>query len=98
MDATRRVLEGRLDLERIDLLSDDELFLALTDVFGVGTKVANCVALFGYHRIGRAPIDTWINKVIDEQYNGINPFPNYPESAGVLQQYMFYSAQHLKSL
>lgn len=97
MDAVKRVLDGRLDLDKIDALSDDDLFNALTEVYGVGTKVANCISLFAYHRIGRAPVDTWINKVITEEYAGESPFPLYPETAGVIQQYMFYYAQHLKS-
>ena len=57
---------------------------------GVGIKVANCTALFGYHRIARAPVDVWIDRVMQEQYGGRNPFAAYPETAGIMQQYMFY--------
>jgi len=96
--AARKVALGEIDLEALDCLSDEELFDALKSFYGVGDKVANCVALFAYHRINRAPIDTWINKVIDSEYNGINPFPSYTGNAGIMQQYMFYAAQHMRNL
>ena len=94
-DAAQKVASGELDLEKAAELPDEELFETLTSVRGVGTKVANCVMLFGYHRIGRAPVDTWILKVIDRKYNGINPFDRYGDTAGIMQQYMFYGANKL---
>lgn len=98
IDATKRVLSGTLDLNTLSELDDEALMEALKSVYGVGDKVANCVSLFAYHRIGRAPIDTWINKVIESEYNGINPFGQYPDTAGIMQQYMFYASQHAKAL
>lgn len=97
-DAAQKVVSGELDLEKIAGSPDEELFEALTSVRGVGTKVANCVMLFGYHRIGRAPVDTWIIKVIDQKYNGKNPFDRYGDVAGIMQQYMFYGANKLQLL
>ena len=90
--AVERVAYKDVDLEALDRLPDEELFAELKSFAGVGDKVANCVALFGYHRIGRAPIDTWIARVIKEQYAGIDPFPQYGNVAGIMQQYMFYSS------
>ena len=98
LDAAQKVASGELDLEKIARLPDEELFQALNSVRGVGTKVANCVMLFGYHRIGRAPIDTWILKVIDQKYDGVNPFDRYGDVAGIMQQYMFYGANKLQLL
>ena len=90
--AVERVAYKDVDLEALDRLPDEELFAELKSFAGVGDKVANCVALFAYHRIGRAPIDTWIARVINEQYAGIDPFPQYGNVAGIMQQYMFYSS------
>ena len=45
--------------------------------------------LFGYHRIDSVPKDTWINKIIKEQYNGKFPVEMYAGFAGVIQQYIF---------
>lgn len=92
-DAAKKVYHGDLDLFKINALSDEELFETLKTVHGVGDKVSNCICLFGYGRCGMAPIDTWINKVITEQYNGVNPFPRYGKNAGIMQQYMFYHAR-----
>ena len=90
--AVERVAYRDIDLEALDELPDEELFEELKSFSGVGDKVANCVALFAYHRTARAPIDTWIARVISEQYGGINPFPRYKNVAGIMQQYMFYAA------
>ncbi len=91
--AAERVATGGIDLEKLGDLSGDELFDVLKSFAGVGDKVANCVALFAYHRTERAPVDTWIAKVIEKQYNGIDPFPRYGKYAGIMQQYMFFHAK-----
>ncbi len=88
--AIERVALHETDLDMLDELPDEELFEELKSFAGVGDKVANCVALFAYHRCGRAPVDTWIARVIAEHYDGINPFPRYGKYAGIMQQYMFY--------
>ena len=98
IDSVKRVALKEIDLDELDLLSDEELFEALKSFKGVGDKVANCAMLFAYHRIGRAPVDTWIQKIIDTEYSGVNPFNSYGKYAGIMQQYMFYSAQHMKNL
>ena len=90
--AVERIALQDTDLNALDDLSDEELFEELKTFAGVGDKVANCVELFAYHRTGRAPVDTWIARIINEKYNGINPFPRYGSVAGIMQQYMFYYA------
>ncbi|MCR5341915.1 DNA glycosylase [Butyrivibrio sp. FC2001] len=89
-DAIRRANSGELDLEKLDDLDDEGLFEALMEVHGVGKKVSNCVCLFAYARMGRAPVDVWIARAIDEEFGGVNPFPEYGENAGIIQQYIFY--------
>lgn len=96
MKVTKQIEDGTVNLDAWDSLSDDELVTVLKSIYGVGDKVANCVALFSYHRTGLAPVDTWIKKVIETKYSGINPFAGYGNNAGIMQQYMFYQAQHLK--
>lgn len=71
------------------------LLEALMQQHGVGIKVANCVALFAYGRMECAPVDVWIQRVIDQHYAGQNPFPAYG-NAGILQQWMFYFARSEK--
>lgn len=95
-DAVNKVLSGFLDLEKIAAYPDDKLLSALEEVRGVGVKVANCVALFAYGRTACAPVDTWIQKIIQQEYGGRNPFEGYGGAAGIMQQYFFYYAQKHK--
>ncbi|NCB41621.1 MAG: DNA-3-methyladenine glycosylase 2 family protein [Clostridia bacterium] len=74
-------------------LSDVELLSRLTAIPGVGPKVAQCVMLFGFHRLEAFPIDVWIDRVIKKYYNGSFPVGLYPGFAGVVQQYIFYYAR-----
>ena len=85
----------RLDLAALETLPDARLLEALMQQHGVGIKVANCVALFAYGRMECAPVDVWIQRVIDQHYAGQNPFPAYG-NAGILQQWMFYFARSEK--
>ena len=92
--AARLVVSGALNLTWIAALPDDVLMDTLLSVPGVGEKVANCVLLFGYHRLGRFPRDVWINRVIENEYGGRFPLARYPDTAGALQQYIFYYARN----
>ena len=93
LSAARMIASGTLDLSAIASLDDDALFSALLTVAGVGEKVANCVMLFGYHRLDRFPRDVWINRIEAREYGGAFPTERYPDSAGALQQYIFYYAR-----
>ena len=88
--SAKAVYRGDIDLEALSRLDDNELLAALMSLKGVGIKVANCVALFGYHRIAAFPIDVWIKRMIDEHYDGEFPLKLYDGYAGVIQQYIFY--------
>ena len=87
---TKQVADGSLDLAQWDTLSDDDLHKMLLSCYGVGEKVANCVALFGYHRIGAFPVDVWIDRIQKTYYNGHFPVEKYEGFAGIMQQYLFY--------
>lgn len=76
-------------------LDDLELKAALLRLKGVGEKVANCILLFGYHRVEGFPIDTWIKKVLLEAYGVENNQQAFAEDyfkpyGGIAQQYLFY--------
>lgn len=89
-NAATRIYEEPTFLQDAEELDDSNLLERLKLIKGVGDKVANCIMLFAYKRTSSAPVDTWINKVIQQKYDGINPFPNWGDVAGIAQQYIFY--------
>ncbi len=89
-EAARLAASGRLNLPGLSAADDETLRQALLAVPGVGEKVANCVMLFGFHRLQGFPKDVWINRVIDEEYGGCFDLAPYAGFEGVMQQYMFY--------
>ena len=95
---SRSVASGETDLRAMREWDDTALLEKLLSLHGVGIKVASCVMLFGYHRLDLAPVDVWIQRVIDKEYNGESPFHKYKGFAGVMQQYMFYDQMLKKRL
>ena len=88
--AAELAASGQLDMEALRSLPDEELYQELLTLDGVGKKVANCVCLFGYSRTGMVPVDVWIARLIEEEFGGVDPFPQYGREAGIAQQYLFY--------
>lgn len=88
-DAAVRVNSGETDLSAISSAPIDEARAALKAIKGVGPKVAECVLLFGMHRVEAFPVDVWIKRVLAEYYP--NGFPEFArDSAGIAQQYLFH--------
>ncbi len=70
-------------LEDLRALDRPAALTELCEFRGVGTKVANCVLLFGYGHLDAFPIDVWIERVLRERY-----FADRPDtSAGRLQEF-----------
>ncbi|MFQ9800606.1 MAG: DNA-3-methyladenine glycosylase family protein [Clostridia bacterium] len=60
---------------------------------GIGPKVADCICLYGLHRMDSFPMDTHMRQVVALYYpEGF--FSRYEGCAGLMQQYLFY--YHLK--
>ncbi|MGI8480545.1 MAG: DNA-3-methyladenine glycosylase family protein [Chthoniobacterales bacterium] len=100
----KRIASGEADIEAWRALSDDELRARLCTLSGVGAKVANCVMLFAYERLGAFPIDVWIERVLKEKYflrkrnvtaKQLRDFcANYfGAHGGYAQQYLFHHAR-----
>jgi N-glycosylase/DNA lyase len=87
-----------LSIEGLRALPGNELGLELMKIYGVGPKVRDCIMLFAspLHRLGVAPVDTWIRKAIAQldQKEASEIFNH--KYAGVAQQYIFYYLQHLR--
>ena len=69
---------------------DNEAKKTLLDLNGVGEKVANCVMLFGLHRMDSYPRDVWINRLIEDVYHGDFDPSKYAGYAGYVQQLQFF--------
>ena len=60
-------------------------------LYGIGDKVANCYCLYGLHQLDAFPIDTWVQKILDKEFNGSTEFlVHFKGYEGLLQQCMFY--------
>ena len=88
--ACRDFTSGKLTEEMLASSDDDRLFSILTSMYGVGIKVANCAMLFAFHRTGRFPVDVWIQRIQDRYYGGAFDCTPYPDTAGIMQQFMFF--------
>lgn len=73
-------VSGALDLHRLNSLSYDDAMEYLCSFYGIGKKVANCVCLFGLHHVGAFPVDTWIGKILMEQYYDSKKYRGTPKS------------------
>lgn len=100
----RVITSGEVNLSA-DGLSTADLRKKLIALKGVGPKVADCVALFGYHRTDSFPVDTWIEKLYREDFGGaltdrkkITDFflSFFGEDSGYVQQYVFYYKRSLE--
>ena len=89
-DAIEKVSSRAVDLEVLHDRRDTDMLDTLQKIRGVGKKIAACVALYAYHRLNIMPVDTWIQKAIDEDFSGQNVFYEMSAFAGIVQQYVFY--------
>ena len=89
-----------IDIEELALLDNSKLKSFLISLSGVGPKVANCIMLFGFNRLDCFPVDTWIEKVYHDHFNGklvnrdkITAFfeDKFGNNSGIAQQYLFYA-------
>ena len=81
---------GKINTAALSQLSDEDLYKALTSMYGVGKKVANCIMLFAFSRTGSFPVDVWIQRIEDRYYGGHFDCSPYPDTCGIMQQFMFY--------
>lgn len=105
VEVANAIINGDIDLDKICELTTLGLKKSLMTLKGVGAKVADCIALFGYHRVDSFPVDTWIERLYKEDFKGeltdrqkitewfLNEFKEY---SGYVQQYVFYYKRSLE--
>lgn len=88
-----------INIEQIKNLSSDEIYNFLISLSGVGPKVASCILLFGFAKLDKFPVDTWIEQVYYNHYSKekrsrsqIQQYfeQKYGEFSGIAQQYLFF--------
>lgn len=99
VQAAKRVADGRLDLDALEEVPHETARKVLLDVPGVGSKVADCVLLFGLGRLEAFPVDRWVARSLAELYpeapERLEPArafarERFGEVAGYAQQFLFH--------
>lgn len=98
--AAEMTADGSLDLRALEKMPTKEARKVLTDIKGIGGKVADCILLFGMHRTEVCPHDVWVKRIFTERYHidNISEKKGYAfaeekwgQYAGYAQQYLFYA-------
>ena len=79
---------------------------SLLKINGIGTKVADCILLFGFYRQDVFPVDTWIEKIFVDMFGNTAKTreemrqkltSEFGSFSGYVQQYLFYYKRTTKS-
>lgn len=89
IDAAQKVVDGTVNLNALYHLPMDQARQSLTQIYGVGDKVAECALLYGFHRLEAFPMDVWMKRAMAVLLPGYSPEQLGPY-AGVAQQYLFH--------
>lgn len=102
LDASKKIAEGEIDLEKLCSLPTETARAQLMKIKGVGPKVADCAMLFSLHKGDAFPVDVWVQRIMRRLYLGeeaslkqISGFARekFGADSGIAQQYLFYYAR-----
>ena len=97
LDAAKKVVSGEVNLNLISNMEIDKARFELMKINGVGPKVAECVLLYGMHRLESFPADVWIKKAMDKLFPKYKP-SDFGKFAGIAQQYIYHYVRMNKEL
>lgn len=89
LDAAQKVASGEIDFDHIEKLEYSEAKNILMKIHGVGPKVADCVLLYGFHKLEAFPMDVWMKKIMNKFFKDKSP-DFFGEFAGIAQQYLYH--------
>lgn len=92
IDAAQKVKDNTVNLYGLENLSYNDAKSELMKITGVGTKVADCVLLYGLHRLEGFPMDVWMKRAMANLFDGISG-ESFGKYAGIAQQYIFHYAR-----
>ncbi len=94
IDAAKKIQSGEIDLEKLKTMEYMQAQKELMKITGVGVKVADCVLLYGLHRLESFPLDVWMKRAMEVLFDGMKG-DEFGEYGGIAQQYIFhYSRMH----
>lgn len=97
IDAAKKVYSGEVDFKEIEKADLDGARDILMRINGVGPKVADCVLLFGFHKLDAFPKDVWIKRIMENYYpQGLPEFA--VKYGGIAQQYLFHYIRTAESV
>jgi len=100
VELAERTEEGIIDLGAIEEMDYNECVAHLMEINGVGPKVADCVALFGFGHLEAFPVDARISKCLSEMYGVSGSYKTMAEFgrkkfgryAGYAQEFLYHSS------
>lgn len=100
VDAVQKIAGGLISEEALRSADTAECEKQLTQIKGVGSKVANCCMLFGLEKREAFPVDVWVKRIMEQLYfdgkdtakDTISAFAKkqFGGYGGYAQQYLFY--------
>lgn len=99
IELAERTENGEIDLDAMKELDYRSLTAELQKINGVGPKVADCVALFGFGRTEAFPVDVRIQKCMERMYGVTGNYRAVSEYgrrmfgpyAGYAQEFLYHS-------
>ena len=99
--ASVAVSEGRLDLDALIEMPYLEAKAVLMERRGIGSKIADCIAVFSLEKLEAFPIDVWVRRALAEWYFPGQKAPpdrvmlewaleHFGQYGGYAQQYLFH--------
>ena len=102
----RLVADGKLPINQLQRVDYEATKTALLGCDGVGDKVADCVALFGFEKYEAFPIDVWMERAMRYYFRhrkmtrkGLHDYArrHFGPYAGYAQQYLYHYVRNLRS-
>lgn len=101
--AAEKFASGEISKEAFDNLDTKEAKKLLMSIYGIGSKVSDCILFFGLSRTDSFPVDVWVKRIMQKLYlddketnnSDIEKFAirRFGEYAGFAQQYLFFYAR-----
>ena len=63
-----KVATGALTIDELHRSNYDDARRILTDIYGIGNKIADCILLFSLEKTEAFPIDVWMGRAIFKYY------------------------------